>query len=545
MSTTSTDSPPSSDFLPPPDASPEEVLEWLEREEARVAAAITAHLLPVVQAAAREALAMVAAAKQPVQAWATWVEEDLAPHFGGVYRGGALRAVESAKRLPPVPSKVWETMADQQAIEYVLQAQSRLVGLGSEAWGATQVSVFNGLVKGEGTREVAARLKSELPDLTQHRADTIARTELVGAFNNGEHAGLSSLGEYGPTMKTWLATGGSRTRPSHRAADGQTVPFRETFSVGHYQMKHPHDPMGPAEEVVNCRCTTLHYYPGDTLPDGTTAGEAEALTPRMDPASGSTYRQAKPLSVHEAGEGFDVDTMMRSGDPKGDLALRHLYDKQGFNAKPRVVSDAELDELLRDGEHQTLYRGVQRHPMAPRPGDVGSGMHSYADEFRYDDHFAGWGIYGNGTYTAYGQNALDTATSYAGRQGEVLRMAVNPSKMRIISEADAQDLVYKLRGEVEQASAPLKRKMREFEDQPRWEGLGWRPYADDPEFQALEQEYMAVARLENLYADPGRAAASQGYDAIKVNQSGPGWKDGYLVILNRSAVTVSDTNFVR
>lgn len=53
----------------------------------------------------------------------------------------------------------------------------------------------------------------------------------------------------------------TRTRMTHRIADGQKVPMWSPFVVGGSLMMHPGDPEAPPDEVCNCRCSLL-YLPG-------------------------------------------------------------------------------------------------------------------------------------------------------------------------------------------------------------------------------------------------------------------------------------------
>jgi hypothetical protein len=94
----------------------------------------------------------------------------------------------------------------------------------------------------------------------KNRARTVARTEVVGAYNGGLHDAFRMIVDNDPGtewMHRWLATDDSRTRPDHVEADGQVQPFGTPFTVGAFQMMHPHDPAGPPEEVINCRCVEL------------------------------------------------------------------------------------------------------------------------------------------------------------------------------------------------------------------------------------------------------------------------------------------------
>jgi uncharacterized protein YoaH (UPF0181 family) len=56
----------------------------------------------------------------------------------------------------------------------------------------------------------------------------------------------------------------TRTRMSHRVADGQRQPVFMPFGVGGTLMMHPGDPEAPPAETVNCRCTML-MHPGSPL----------------------------------------------------------------------------------------------------------------------------------------------------------------------------------------------------------------------------------------------------------------------------------------
>jgi len=94
------------------------------------------------------------------------------------------------------------------------------------------------------------------------RARRIARTETTAAFNAGAE---SAYVEVGLTAKIWVATPDDATRDTHLDAHGQCVGVGERFSVGSSLMMFPGDPSGPAEEVINCRCTTVAAMSCDEL----------------------------------------------------------------------------------------------------------------------------------------------------------------------------------------------------------------------------------------------------------------------------------------
>jgi hypothetical protein len=94
--------------------------------------------------------------------------------------------------------------------------------------------------------DIKAIIKSGL-DISEGRAGTIARTEIAGITADAE---IMALQEAGVTHITWFSMGDGKVRPSHQI-DGQTVELGSPFSNG---LLYPHDPAGPVEEVVNCRC---------------------------------------------------------------------------------------------------------------------------------------------------------------------------------------------------------------------------------------------------------------------------------------------------
>jgi uncharacterized protein with gpF-like domain len=132
--------------------------------------------------------------------------------------------------------------------------------------------VERGIREGDGIREVTQGVNTILTasgsELWPNRAQTVARTETMGAVNAGvfraTQLAAEARGDLAP-FKMWLATMDDRTRPTHRAADRQRTLLTEPFVVGGAQLLFPGDPRGPANEVINCRCTMLPVVLGETL----------------------------------------------------------------------------------------------------------------------------------------------------------------------------------------------------------------------------------------------------------------------------------------
>lgn len=191
---------------------------------------------------------------------AAWQQELLTtvdPAIARLYEEGAADARDLLEELA---EEVPVGFVDQRTLAaevYLSQADNRLRGVGTELWRRTRLELNTGLAAGESIDDLAKRVRGVLA-ATDVRAKTIARTEVIGATNAGSLAQMQAAGDAAPVAKTWLATKDSRTRLSHRAADGQTVALDESFTVGGSRLRHPGDPAGAAEEVINCRCTLLY-----------------------------------------------------------------------------------------------------------------------------------------------------------------------------------------------------------------------------------------------------------------------------------------------
>lgn len=118
---------------------------------------------------------------------------------------------------------------------------------------AIRAAELAGLSVAETGRLVQASVFNER--ITDGRARTIARTESAGAMSQGNWDQAREMGIY--QSKEWLAFEDSKTRETHTACMAQgVVPFEATFSNG---LMYPLDPVGAADEVINCRCVLATY----------------------------------------------------------------------------------------------------------------------------------------------------------------------------------------------------------------------------------------------------------------------------------------------
>jgi hypothetical protein len=202
---------------------------------------------------------------------------------------------------------------------------------------------------------------------------------------------------------------------------------------------------------------------------------------------------------------------------KGDQQAAHLMELRGYNAHPDVVSEAEMDAYVDDGEIE-VFRGM-----------VGtSAALDLAEAYRTGKHYPGGdsaAMFGVGAYAAYGvdpnprgsyssayfhghKDGLDFAQKNygAGSTGVMLRMTIK-ADARV---AEFDELYTAMRADRD----PVVRKMA---------AMGKRGV--------------------------GHYAIYKGYDVIRKSgayrsgKRGNNWQGGFLVILNRSAMRVSDKNY--
>lgn len=100
------------------------------------------------------------------------------------------------------------------------------------------------------------QMRDEAIGFEPWRANMIARTEIAAASSHARYIAAKSTGL--PLLKEWVATTDSRTRPSHRSADGQRVPIDANFNVGGVSIFSPGAAGAPADEVINCRCADVY-----------------------------------------------------------------------------------------------------------------------------------------------------------------------------------------------------------------------------------------------------------------------------------------------
>jgi len=117
-----------------------------------------------------------------------------------------------------------------------------------------RVALAKGFDAGESIPELSKRVADVFEISRGSITDRIARTEIVGASNQGTFQGYVESDVV--DTKVWIDSRDARVRtdPHNHRIDGQERKLQAKFSNG---LKHPHDPDGEAGNVINCRCSHM------------------------------------------------------------------------------------------------------------------------------------------------------------------------------------------------------------------------------------------------------------------------------------------------
>lgn len=140
------------------------------------------------------------------------------------------------------------------------------IGSRPERIAATTLDQVTGLVQramdrpdGVSMDQIARQLRQAIPQLSNERAFTIARTEIHTASQGAQ---LESAAESQLDMeKEWISSLDDRVRDEefdHAVPDGQVVGRDELFEVSGEMMRYPGDPSASAGNVIHCRCGTAY-----------------------------------------------------------------------------------------------------------------------------------------------------------------------------------------------------------------------------------------------------------------------------------------------
>jgi HK97 family phage portal protein len=153
----------------------------------------------------------------------------------------------------------WQ-MPPQKALDYLAGRTQPVQDCGYTVRDQLNTALQAGLDAGEGTDELAQRVKGVFNELADFEARRIAQTETNMAYNDARHVAMEDAGI---GYKAWLSSHGPNVRPAHAAAEQATIdnpiPLDQPFDVGGDQMMYPGDDSLGADisNIINCQCIQL------------------------------------------------------------------------------------------------------------------------------------------------------------------------------------------------------------------------------------------------------------------------------------------------
>ena len=196
-----------------------------------------------------------------------------------------LGAVSTLAELE-VSTALFNLESPEVAAAMTARAQAFAQPVNETTWANLKTSLLDGINAGEGIDRLQARVREVMADRIRSSAETIARTETIGALTEGSLMGAKEAEAAGlPVRKQWLATFDGRERLTHAAAhdryQAQAIPLNESFEVGGIKFQSPGNPTGgrtraSASETINCRCAMTYESGDDVQGAGVLRSEAVA-----------------------------------------------------------------------------------------------------------------------------------------------------------------------------------------------------------------------------------------------------------------------------
>ena len=237
-----------------------------------------------------------------------------------------------------------------EALRFLTERAQRFAEeVNATTWTNLKASLNDGVDAGEGIDALAKRVEAVMGDRIRSSAETIARTEVIGAANGGTMLAWDQTGVV--AGKEWLSAIDNMTRETHITAHGQKRWLHDDFEVGAGKGPHP-GAIGLAGEDINCRCsmTAILDVDADTIPGK--PGEPAPLPP-AHPKAGTA-----PHTV-----------LVKEDEIMGNATeSAHAYDKDG-----KLLFRAEGDETTvsmsvanRDKLKDAIM--THNHPGSAYPG---------------------------------------------------------------------------------------------------------------------------------------------------------------------------------
>jgi phage portal protein BeeE len=192
-----------------------------------------------------------------------WLDDALRgqdPKWAATLQAANLSSAEAGWALlaSEIPAAIAFDVFRPEAVRWAsTTAAQKIKNISATTEERVRATIADAITNGSSIPKTQQAIQELFDEFGPIRAETIARTETAAAVNYGKMSGaLETQAASGVTLeKEWACILDDRTRDSHLEANGQKQTMAEPFDVGGSLLQYPGDPDGPAEEVINCRCT--------------------------------------------------------------------------------------------------------------------------------------------------------------------------------------------------------------------------------------------------------------------------------------------------
>jgi hypothetical protein len=188
-----------------------------------------------------------------------------------------LGAVSTLQQLE-VSTALFNLESPEVAAAMRSRAQAFAEQVNETTWDQLKASLMEGIADGESIEQLMPRVSQVMGDRIRSSAETIARTETIGALTEGSLTGAKEAAAAGlDVKKQWLVSFDGRERETHAAAHRRyqkdAIPLDASFDVGGVAFQSPGNPTGgrgraSAAETINCRCAMTYVVEDDTTQAG-------------------------------------------------------------------------------------------------------------------------------------------------------------------------------------------------------------------------------------------------------------------------------------
>lgn len=181
-----------------------------------------------------------------------YFEQEIPEHYKAHLEEWGLRAIQE------VGSEVEFNIIDPKVVSFLNEVSStRVTMINDTTKDLLRRALGEGVSLGEGIRDLTERVIEVLQDPSKHRAQRIARTEVMRGSNFGKFAGYTQSGVV--EKKQWIATESrwDSVRDEHKVLHGKDpIPLNTPWVYDGHEAMHPGD-FGAGYLDINCRCTFI------------------------------------------------------------------------------------------------------------------------------------------------------------------------------------------------------------------------------------------------------------------------------------------------